>query len=96
MESVTIRVSRSTHEILRALAAKGGATITAVVDEAARELQRKRFWEDFNATCAELKADPVAWAELQREDAAWEKTSADGLEEQPHERRKQRRRPGPR
>jgi predicted transcriptional regulator len=79
--SLTIRVSRSTHELLRDLADKSNATITAVVDEAVRDLQRKKFWADFNAACEALQADPVAWADLRREDAAWEETLADGLEE---------------
>ena len=81
-QSLTIRISRSTHELLRDLAAKSNATITAVVDEAVRDLQRKRFWADFNAACEALQADPVAWADLRREDAAWEETLADGLEEE--------------
>ncbi len=81
MESLTIRVSRSTHELLRALATRSETTITAVVEEAARDLERKRFWADFNASCEALKADPVAWADLQQEDAAWESTLADGLED---------------
>jgi hypothetical protein len=78
--SATIRVSRSTHELLRDLAARSNATITAVVDEAVRDLQRKKFWEDFNAACEALQADPEAWAALRREDAEWTKTLADGLE----------------
>jgi hypothetical protein len=81
MESLTIRVSRSTHELLRSLAARSDTTITAVVDEAARDLQRKRFWADFNTSCEALKADPGAWADLQQEDAAWDSTLADGMED---------------
>jgi hypothetical protein len=79
-KSLTIRVSRFTHELLRDLAAKSNATITAVVDEAVRDLQRKKFWADFNAACEALKAEPASWADLRREDAAWEETLADGLE----------------
>ena len=96
--SLTIRVSRSTHELLRDLAAKSNTTITAVVDEAVSDLQRKKFWADFNAACEALQADPVAWADLQREDAAWEATLADGLEEgqQSDEHQKRRGKPGTR
>jgi hypothetical protein len=95
---LTIRVSRSTHELLRDLADKSNATITAVVDEAVRDLQRKKFWADFNAACEALQADPAAWADLQQEDAAWEQTLADGLEEEQRsdERPKQRGKPGTR
>ena len=82
-QSLTIRVSRSTHELLRDLAGKSNTTITTVVDEAVRDLQRKKFWEDFNLACQAVQAKPAAWADLQREDAAWEATLADGLEEEP-------------
>jgi hypothetical protein len=96
--SLTIRISRSTHELLRDLADKSNATITAVVDEAVRDLQRKRFWADFNAACEALQADPVARADLRREDSAWEETLADGLEEEPRsdEHRKRRGKSGTR
>lgn len=93
--SLTIRVSRSTHELLRDLADKSNATITAIVEEAARDLHRKKFWADFNAACEAIqKADPEAWADLQREDAAWDSTLADGLsdeEQQSHDQSKKRR-----
>ena len=39
--SLTIRVSRSTHELLRELAAKSNTSITAVVDEAVGDLRRR-------------------------------------------------------
>src|SRR3954451_21868015 len=96
--TLTIRVSRSTHELLRDLAEKSNATITAVVDEAVHDLQRKKFWADFNAACEALGADPVAWADLRQEDAAWEVTLADGLVEEPqsHEQQKRRGKPGTR
>ena len=97
--SLTIRVSRSTHELLRDLATKSNATITAVVDEAVRDLQRKKFWADFNAACEALRADPAAWADLRREDAAWQETLADGLEEEQRsddEHSKRRGKPGTR
>jgi hypothetical protein len=80
METLTIRVSRSTHAILRELAAKSDMTMTQVVDEAVRELRKKRFWADYHASYAALKADPDAWADLQEEAAAWDSTLADGLE----------------
>ena len=53
-----------------------------MVDEAVRDLQRKKFWADFNAKCEAIQADPEARADLRQEDAAWEATLADGLEEE--------------
>ena len=97
-QTLTIRISRSTHELLRDLAAQSNSTITAVVDEAVRDLQRKKFWADFNAAGEALQADPEAWADLRREDEAWEATLADGLEEEqkPHEYKERRGKPGTR
>jgi hypothetical protein len=77
------------------LADKSNATITAVVDEAVRDLQRKKFWADFNAKCEALQADPEAWADLRQEDAAWEATLADGLEERQQTDGQQKRRGKP-
>ena len=95
-QSLTIRVSRSTHALLRDLAAKSNATITAVVDEAVRDLQRKKFWADFNAACDALRADPAAWADLRSEDAVWEGTIADGLPSEGQSNEQQERRGKPR
>jgi hypothetical protein len=80
METLTIRVSRSTHAILRALAAESDQTMSQVVDEAARELRKKRFWADYHASYAALNADPEAWSDFQDEVRAWEATLSDGLE----------------
>jgi hypothetical protein len=97
-QSLTIRVSRSTHALLRELAARSNTTITAVVDEAVSDLQRKKFWAEFNAACAALQANPTVWDDLQTEDAAWEATLADGFDEEPpsHERQERRGKPGAR
>jgi predicted transcriptional regulator len=81
MDSLTIRVSRSTHELLRDLAARSNVTMASLLDEAVRDLKRKRFWADYHASVTALKADPQAWADLQSEVAAWDNTLADGLEE---------------
>lgn len=81
MESLTIRVSRSTHGVLRQLADKSGETMTEIVDRAVREYERSRFWADYQSAYAALAADTSAWADLQCEIESWDSTSADGLEE---------------
>ena len=81
MESLTIRVSRSTHALLRELADKADATMADVVDRAARDYQRHQFWAEYDAAYAALRADPAASADFQREVEAWDATSADGLED---------------
>jgi predicted transcriptional regulator len=78
METLSVRVSRSTHELLRTLADQSNSTITAILDEAVRDLRRKRFWADFNASCAVLKANLAACADLRSKDMAWDSAFADG------------------
>jgi len=78
-ESLTIRVSRSTHGLLRELAEQTGETMADIVDRSVREFQRQRFWEDYHAAYAAVQADPSAWADLQDEVESWDSTLADGL-----------------
>ena len=80
MESLTIRISRSTHARLRELAEKTATTMTDVVDRAVRDYQRRQFWADYHAAYAAIQADPVAADELQRETEMWDSTRGDGLE----------------
>jgi hypothetical protein len=95
---LTIRVSRSTHVLQRNLATQSNSTITAVVDEAVRDLQRRKFWADSNAACGAIQADGAAWAGLWQEDVSWEATLADGLEkgQQSIEHQERRSKPGKR
>jgi predicted transcriptional regulator len=80
MESHTVRITKSTHDVLRQLADKAETTMTAVLEAAIKEYQEKRFWEEYYAGYAALKADPKEWAEYQEDIGAWDVTLADGLE----------------
>ncbi len=79
--SLTIRVSRSTHGLLRELADRSGEAMTDIVDQAVRAYQRQRFWADYHAAYEAVKANPSAWADLQHEVESWDSTLKDGLEE---------------
>jgi len=81
MDSLTIRVSRSTHARLRALAEKAGATMADIVDRAVRDYQRRQFWAEYHAAYAAVQSDPAAAADLRREIEAWDSTRGDGLED---------------
>jgi hypothetical protein len=85
MESQTIRVSKATRDILRDLAAKAQTTMAAIAEEAVKEYEQKKFWENYYAGYSALRADPVAWADYQDEMKLWETTLADGLEDWPNE-----------
>lgn len=80
MDSLTVRVSRSTHEALRELSTALDRPMAQIVDEAVREFRNRRFWEDYHAAYAALQAEPEAWEDLQQEVAAWDPALADGLE----------------
>ena len=49
--------------------------------EAVRARDDEIFWTDFHGACRALTAAPQACAELREEDAAWEATVGDGLDE---------------
>ncbi len=80
METLTIRINRSTHERLRTLAEVSQKTMTSLLEEAVEDLHRKRFWEVTNAAYAALLDDPTAWKNTQEEVAKWDTTLSDGLE----------------
>jgi hypothetical protein len=84
MAGATVRISEKSRETLRALAAKTGESMQAVLDRAVEEYRRERLMEEVNAAYAALRADPEAWAEWQKELAAWDATLMDGLD--PNER----------
>jgi hypothetical protein len=79
MERQTIRVSTTTRDILRDLALKAGTTMAAIAEEAVKEYERKKFWENYYSGYKALKADPSAWAEYQDEIKLWDTTLADGF-----------------
>jgi predicted transcriptional regulator len=85
MESHTIRVSKKTLSTIRQLAEKNEKTMTAIVEEAVREFEIKKYWEEYYADYAALKANPEAWADFQEELSAWDCTLADGLKDLPYE-----------
>jgi hypothetical protein len=79
MDRVAVRISRSTHALLRTLAAEQGVTMAEIVDRAAREYRRSLFWADYKAAYAALRDDPAATSRLRSEIGAWDATLADGL-----------------
>jgi predicted transcriptional regulator len=85
MESHTIRVNKKTLEAIRELAEKYEKSMTAIVEEAVQDYEIKRYWEEYNADYAALKANPEAWAEFQEELSAWDCTLGDGLKDLPYE-----------
>ncbi|MCO5970581.1 ribbon-helix-helix protein, CopG family [Actinoallomurus soli] len=79
MGTVTVRVSADTRDRIAALARESGRPMSAVIDEAMRDYEHKRFFGDLNRQIAATRADPEAWADHQAEAAVFDKAAGDGL-----------------
>lgn len=86
LESLTIRIGRSTHDLLRKLSSTSEKTMAQIVDEAVRDYRMKLFWADYHAAYEALHVDSAAWTEVQDERRVWDATLGDGLESQHDER----------
>ncbi len=80
MADTTIPISDTTLARLRELARWGGISLDEALDRAVKEQCDRQFWEATNAGYAALRADPVAWAEVEEERRSMEGTLMDGLE----------------
>lgn len=62
-----LRISKETHELLRELARREGASMQGVLDKALAEYQKHRFFDSLDAAFSALKANPRSWKEEQQE-----------------------------
>jgi hypothetical protein len=76
----TVRITEATHRLLQELAKQSGQTMMDIVDKALDAYRRQVFFEKLNAGYAELRADPNAWAEVERERKEMDGTLMDGLD----------------
>lgn len=81
--TVSIRIPAETHQMLQELAKQEHKGIGEVIGEAARLLQRERFWAEYYAAYERLRADPEEWRDFQEELKLWDSTLMDGLEDNP-------------
>jgi predicted transcriptional regulator len=65
--STTIRVSEATRDRFADLAARTGRPMTQLLDEAADALERRLFFTQLHRRYHELRNDPAAWADIERE-----------------------------
>ena len=84
MSAPTVRISETSHRILKELAGKTNQTMMDVLDKALDAYRRKLFFDQLNAGYAELRADPEAWAEHLAERKLWDATLMDGLDPDEH------------
>ena len=81
MESLTVRISRSTHAALRALADESNESMTEVLEKAIEIYRRQRFLAGLNADFAALRKNKAFWEEERVERSMWDVALIDGLED---------------
>ena len=79
--SANVRIQPATYDKLKQLAQRAGKSMPGVLADAVDELYRKQFLDECNRAYARLKADPKSWKQELAERKTWDKTLADGLED---------------
>lgn len=77
MRSGTVRISESSHRLLRRLAEETRTTMNAVLDAALADYERRLFWLKAAAEFDGLRANPKTWKREMEERAEWDETLAD-------------------
>jgi hypothetical protein len=79
--AVTIRLQPKTHKALKETAALTGESMQEALDKAVEERRRRLYLEGLSADYAALRSNAKASAELERENALWDRTTNDALED---------------
>jgi hypothetical protein len=79
-DTTTIRVSKETYETVKSIAQQQNQKIQAVVEQAVKDLKKKKFFDNLNADYTRLKGNPAAWSEERIERQEWDAVLTDGLE----------------
>ena len=82
MQSVNVRISSNSYQILKELARDEGQTMQSLIDAALEDLRRRKILEATNQAFAALKENEVEWKEELAERQLWENTLSDGVEKE--------------
>ena len=80
MQSVNVRISSQSYQILKTLAQDNSQTMQSVIDQALEDLRRRKILEATNEAFSTLKANQDLWQEEIAERKVWENTLSDGVE----------------
>ena len=80
--TTTIRISTSSHEILKEESMASGRSMQAVLEDAIEHYRRHRFVQDVNTAYARVREDEVAWGEIIEERNVWDSSVGDGLDDE--------------
>ena len=75
-----VRIDPAAHTTLSEIAKARDISLSEALRRAVELLRRQVFFEQMNEGYAALRADSDAWAEEQRDGAAWDRASGDGLD----------------
>ncbi|MGH9755781.1 MAG: toxin-antitoxin system protein [Blastocatellia bacterium] len=82
MQTQTVIISESAHQLLQQLADLEKTSTEVVLDRALEVYRREVFLRQANIAFADLKSDEEAWKEELEERELWDNTIADGTKEQ--------------
>ena len=77
-----VRISESTHKILRTLALTEGKSMQDIIDKAIEDYRRKAFLQGLSSDFQALREAPEAWKDHEEEMAEWDNTLQDGLDKE--------------
>ena len=80
MQSVNVRISSQSYQILKTLAQDNSQTMQSLIDQALEDLRRRKILEATNEAFSTLKANQDLWQEEIAERKVWENTLSDGVE----------------
>lgn len=82
MQSVNVRISSQSYQILKSLSQEKGQSMQSVIDEALEDLRRRKMLEATNEAFLALKTNKADWQEELEERRVWETTLSDGVEKE--------------
>ncbi len=80
MAGTSIVISERTLAKLEELASWAGVSAGEALEHAVNDQYDRKFWEAVDAGYAALRADPVAWEQMEAERKLWDGTLMDGLD----------------
>jgi Arc/MetJ-type ribon-helix-helix transcriptional regulator len=83
MTSVTVRVSTETQDKIRRISRDQHKSVSDIIAEAVQHYEDTLFWDAYDRSAAELRADPDAWDRYKEDMTAFDGTLQDGLKDDP-------------
>lgn len=80
MSTLTVRIQKRDHQILKSIAAETGEAMSETLAKAIEDYRRKVFLARLSDDFSRLRGDEQGWQEELEERRAWEGTLGDGLE----------------